>query len=124
MHNKNLSIFFSLVISILFSFTTQATEKKPAWLQADVLQSALEIDMTKEQKPQFQKAITAYLTEFQKSFKKIVSGRDTSGMKRKIKRMNKILTKKMDGKMAEFLSEEQMPKYENYRDTLAKAMKP
>lgn len=124
MHYNKLAFFFSLAMAFIVSFPAQATEKKPAWLQADVLISALEIGMTKEQKPQFQSVITDYLTEFQKSFKKIVSGRDTSGMQRKVKRMNKILTKKMDSKMAKFLSAEQIPKYEHYRDTLIKAMKP
>jgi pantothenate kinase-related protein Tda10 len=124
MHKNKWALFFSLVMLIFTSLTAQATEEKPAWLQADVLKSALEINMTDEQKPQFQNAITTYLTAFQQSFKKIVSGRDTSGMERKIKRMNKRLSKKMDSKMAEFLSKEQMPKYEIYRDTLIKAMKP
>ena len=80
--------------------------------------------MTDEQQPKFQTAITAYLTDLQKSYKKILRGRDTTDLERKIKRMNKKLTKKMDDSMAEFLSEQQMPKYELYRDALINAMKP
>ncbi len=124
MRTAKSAIIFSLSLFLLVSLTTHAAEKKPAWLQPEVLKSAVAINMTDEQKPKFQNAITVYLTDFQKSFKKIITGRDTSGMERKIKRMNKRLKKKMDGAMAEFLSKEQMPKYEVYRDALIKAMKP
>ena len=84
-------IIFSISLFFLVSLTTHAADRKPAWLQPEVVKSALAINMTEEQQPKFQNAITVYLTNFQKSFKKIVSGRDTSGMERKIKRMNKGL---------------------------------
>jgi len=45
--------------------------------------------MTEEQESEFQSAITVYLIDFQKAFKKIIRGRDTTDMKRKIKRMKK-----------------------------------
>jgi hypothetical protein len=119
---KSTTLFLLFILSLISS-VSYAAEKPPAWLQPEVLKSAISIDMTEEQKPKFQSAITVYLTDFQKSFKKILRGRDTTDMKRKIKRMNKKLKKKMDGAMAEFLSEEQMQKYEVYRDTLSSAMK-
>jgi len=115
--------FFLITLFFLVSSVSHAAEKKPAWLQPDVLKSAIAIDMTDQQKPKFQDAITVYLTDFQKSFKKILRGRDTTGMKRKVKRMDNSLKKKMDSSMAEFLSEEQMQKYGIYRDKLSNAMK-
>lgn len=124
MRNVKAVVIFSISFLFLVSLVSHAAEKKPAWLQPEVLKSAIAINMTDEQKPKFQNAITAYLTDFQTSFKKILRGRDTSDLKRKIKRMDKKLMRTMDNSMAEFLSEEQMSKYEIYRDALSKAMKP
>ena len=124
MSNFKTVILFFMAVLILVPAAVHAEEEKPAWLQPEVLKSAVAINMTDEQKPKFQTAITAYLTDLQKSYKKILRGRDTTDLQRKIKRMNKKLTKKMDDSMAEFLSEQQMPKYELYRDALINAMKP
>lgn len=123
MRNIKSTAFFLVTLFLLLSTATHAAEKKPAWLQTDVLKSAIAINMTAEQQPKFQAAITVYLTDFQKSFKKILRGSDATGIKRKVKRMNNSLKKKMDSAMAEFLSEEQMQKYAIYRDTLSNAMR-
>jgi hypothetical protein len=123
MRNIKSTAFFLVTLFLLLSTATHAAEKKPAWLQTDVLKSAIAINMTAEQQPKFQGAITVYLTDFQKSFKKILRGSDATGIKRKVKRMNNSLKKKMDSAMAEFLSEEQMQKYAIYRDTLSSAMR-
>jgi|TARA_B110000977_G_scaffold184765_1_gene248869 hypothetical protein len=124
MSNFKTVILFFMAVLFLVPAAGHAEEEKPAWLQPEVLKSAVAINMTDEQQPKFQTAITAYLTDLQKSYKKILRGRDTTDLERKIKRMNKKLTKKMDDSMAEFLSEQQMPKYELYRDALINAMKP
>jgi len=106
-----------LIFTLLVSSTT--AEEKPAapWLQKDVLQAALNIDMDTEQSPKFKVAITRYFNDLNSGIKKLIR-RNPPGLKREIKRKKNSVRKHMDQDMAKFLNDEQMTKYHIYRDLL------
>ncbi|MEM7099468.1 MAG: hypothetical protein AAF541_14485 [Pseudomonadota bacterium] len=95
-----------------------AEQPKPAFMQPEVLKAAIDINMTEEQKPQFQQALTTFVEDRMKMIGKLMRGNNVTNMPRKIKSRTNTLLKKMDKNMAKFLTEEQMPAYENYRNLL------
>lgn len=89
-----------------------------AWTDPEVLKAALAIGMTDEQKPKFGNSITGFFNCRTDAFKRLMKGRDNVDMERKMKAKTNACLRKMDKEMAGFLSAEQLPKYETYRDTL------
>ena len=114
-------IFTRMIAVGLLLFTAHlhaAEQPKPAFMQPEVLKAAVDINMTDEQKPQFQKALTTFVEDRMKMISKLMRGNNVTNMPRKIKSRTNSLLKKMDKNMAKFLTEEQMPAYENYRELL------
>jgi len=107
-----------LAVLLLAAPTVFAAEQQPAYLQPEVLKAALEINLTDEQKPQFQQALTDFVNGRMKAFNKLMRGHNQSNIERKMKSRTNSLLKQMDKDMAAFLTEEQMPAYKNYRKTL------
>ena len=95
-----------------------AEQPKPAFAQPEVLKAAMAINLTDEQKPQFQAALTDFVTGRMDAIKKLMSKRNQTNLPRKIKGRTNALLKKMDKSMGAFLTEEQLPAYENYRALL------
>ncbi len=108
-----LSVALLLTAPVLF-----AAEQKPAYMQPEVLKAALQINLTDTQKPQFQQALTDFVNGRMKAINKIMRGHNQSNIDRKMKSRTNSLLKQMDKDMAGFLTEEQMPAYQNYRKTL------
>lgn len=90
---------------------------KPAYLQEEVLRSAMAIGLTDEQKPQFGSAISDFANGRTKAINKLLR-RGGTDIPRKIRSKTKGLLKKMDKQMQSFLTDEQWPKYEQYRAVL------
>lgn len=103
---------------LILSLSVWAAEPRPAFMQPEVLKAAIAINMTDEQKPQFQQALTTFVEARMKMIGKLMRGNNVTNIDRKIKSRTNSLLKKMDKSMAEFLSEEQMPAYQVYRDAL------
>ena len=95
---------------------------RPPWLNVDVLKAAIAIDMTDEQKPQFQQAVSDLVNNRAKAINKIMRRNNVTDLRRKLKVASKRQFKKMDKAMAGFLTDEQHPKCEIYRDLLEDKM--
>lgn len=108
-----------LIVSALFFTTTQAAEQPtPAFAKPEVLKAALQIGLTDEQQPKFRDGVTNFLNCRIGAFNKLMRGRDQSDMERKMKSKTKACGKTMDKEMTAFLTDEQKPKYQNYREIL------
>lgn len=114
-----------LILALPFALvcTTQAADSPP-WAQPDVVMAALEIRMSEDQMPQFRESVSTYISDLTAMVLQVSRGNNATGIERKIKSKNNYLVQKMDKRMAEFLSPEQMQKYEVYRDMLLAAMAP
>ncbi|MEM7000855.1 MAG: hypothetical protein AAF529_08715 [Pseudomonadota bacterium] len=95
-----------------------AAEQTPAFMQPEVLKAAIAIGLNEEQKPKFQAALGDFVNARLQAIGKLMRKRNQTGLPRKIKSKTRSLLKQMDADMAAFLTPEQMPAYENYRDTL------
>ncbi len=96
----------------------QAAEQVPAFMKPEVLEAAVAIQLTEEQQPLFRSAVGTFVDERMKAINKLMRRNNQTGVPRKIKSRTNSLLKKMDEEMAGFLTEEQMPAYENYREKL------
>ncbi|HIG43722.1 MAG: hypothetical protein ABGY96_20600 [bacterium] len=112
-----------LALPVLLVGPTQAADLPP-WAQPDVVMAALEIRMSEDQIPQFREAVSTYISDLTAMVSQVSRGNNATGIERKIRSKNNHLVQKMDERMAEFLSAEQMQKYEIYRDLLLAAMTP
>jgi hypothetical protein len=95
----------------------------PAFLQPDVLRAAVAINLTEEQKPQFQAALTQFINARIEAVNRLMRKNNQTNLGRKIKSRSNSLLKQMDKDMAMFLTEEQLPAYQVYRDTLKANMR-
>ena len=112
-----------LVLPFALVCTTQAADAPP-WAQPDVVMAALEIRMSEDQMPQFRESVSTYISDLTAMVSQVSRANNATGIERKIRSKNNHLVEKMDERMAEFLSAEQMQKYEVYRDMLLAAMAP
>ncbi|MBM4203576.1 MAG: hypothetical protein FJ194_05415 [Gammaproteobacteria bacterium] len=117
--------FFAGVVglSLLAAQGVAAEQPTPAFMQKDVLKAALEIGLTEEQQPKFRDGVTNFMNCRIAAFNRLMKGRDQVDIERKMKSKTKGCAKGMNKAMGEFLTEEQMPKYEHYRETLIDNMK-
>lgn len=115
----NLVRLSAIVLLVLMHAGVRAAENPGgAWADPEVLKAALAIDMTDEQKPKFGSGITGFFNCRIDAFKRVMKARDNVDIERKMKSKMNGCQRRMDKEMAGFLSKEQMPKYEIYRDTL------
>ncbi len=115
---RTLAFTFLLGSLLLPGAHSQAAQAKPAFLQPEVLKAALAINLTEVQKPQFQAAVTEFFNGRMEAFNLLSRRHNQTGIPRKMKSRTKKLLKNMDESVASFLTPEQMPAYEHYRDTL------
>ena len=57
---------------------------RPPWLNVDVLKAAIAIDMTDEQKPQFQQAVSDLVNNRAKAINKIMRRNNVTDLRRKL----------------------------------------
>lgn len=91
--------------------------ERPAWLDEEVVGAAIRIGMDESQQVQFRESVTLFLQSFGQEVEKLVR-RGVPNLENQVRRKRKSLTREMDARMAGFLSTEQMPRYEIYRDLL------
>ncbi len=113
-----------LVVLMVFSSAALAAEQpRPPWLDTDVLKAALAMELTDEQKPQFQQAVSDLVNGRGKATAKLLRRNNVTNLERKLKTANNRQFKKMDKNVAGFLSDDQYPRYVVYRDLLKQKMK-
>ncbi len=109
-----------LLLAASAAFATDAP--RPPWLDTEVLKAALAIELTEEQKPQFQQAVSDLVNNRAKAFNKLLRRNNVTNLERKMKTASSRQFNKMDKAMAGFLSDAQFPRYEVYRDLLEQKM--
>ena len=107
-----------LLLALSLLNAAYAAQPIPAYLQPTVLKAALEINLTEEQQPMFREALTNFFNNRMSAINLLLRRHNQTGVPRKIKSKTNSLLKTMDKDMAAFLTEEQIPAYENYRQTL------
>ena len=119
-----LRIMGTFLCGLLWVTAGLAAEKaRPGFLHPDVLRAALTINLTDEQKPVFQQAITVFAQKRINALGKLMRGNDQSGIPRKWRTRTKKYLKEMDKTLKPVLSEEQWPAYLTYRTTLEKNLR-
>lgn len=106
----------------LAASAVHAEQQKPAWAHDDVIEAAIQINMDKAQQDQFRASVAEFLEGYVADVQRLMRGNNQSGLPRKIRSKRRARVSTMDEQMAEVLSEEQLPAYENYRDTLLAKM--
>lgn len=114
------SIF--LVSLLTLSGIAHTEENEQPWRHPDVLKAAIDIRMNAEQRPQFQSAISEMLQGYGSDVRKLMRKHNQTNLPKKIAKKRKVRVKSMDQAMATFLTQEQMPAYAIYRDTLLEKM--
>lgn len=104
------------LLMMCHAITAQAQEAPP-WLQPHVIKAYVNIGLTEEQKPEFNKSISDYLQKSGRAINKAIST-SKGNLDREIRRVMKKHINRWNRKAEEILTEEQYPKYEIYRDTL------
>ena len=107
-----------LLLALSLLNAAYAAQPTPAYLQPTVLKAALEINLTEEQQPMFREALTNFFNNRMSAINLLLRRHNQTGLPRKIKSKTNGLLKTMDKDMAAFLTEEQIPAYETYRQTL------
>ena len=117
---KNAALIGPLLLIVLcFSALSAkaATEPPPPWLQPEVVKAYLAIDLTDEQKPLFRDALTTYLQDSNRAIRSAINS-NKGNLEREIRRRVKKHISRWNETVAGFLTDEQYPKFEVYRDTL------
>ncbi len=117
---KNAALIGPLLLIVLcFSALSAkaATETTPPWLQPEVVKAYLAIGLTDEQKPLFRDALTTYLQDSNRAIRSAINS-NKGNLEREIRRRVKKHISRWNDTVADFLTDEQYPKFEVYRDTL------
>ena len=111
-----------LMLVLVCGLALAAEQPRPPWLQPDVVKASVDIGMDEEQGALFRASVGRFLDGRMKALNRLLQGNNVTDIERKLKRKTKTLKKQMDQEMAEFLTDEQYPKYEVYRDALMSHM--
>ena len=122
MKKSYLFIFF-ICLTIPFVSHVYSAQEQPAIMKPEVMKAARGLNLTEEQKPLFGKAVGDFTTGRIKAIRKLIRQPNATDLPRSIRRKTNGLLKKMDKTMKEFLTEEQLPAYENYREVLKANLK-
>jgi hypothetical protein len=95
----------------------------PPWMSTDVLKAAIAINMTDAQKPEFNKVVGQYVTDYFAMIQKVMKvGAPNVDMT--IRSKDNSLVHKMDDEVHKVLTKEQWPAYEEYKKVLRAGLKP
>lgn len=89
----------------------------PAWMTADVFKAAVQINMTDAQKPEFNAAVSEFISGHFAMMQKEAK-RNAPNLDMRIKSKDKALLHALDDKVHKILTREQWPAYENYKKEL------
>ena len=122
--NKTFAIaFFVLLLFFSTPFTlTISAEETPPWLQPQVVNAYLAINLAEDQKSQFRDALTSYIQGSNRAVRAAINN-NKGNLEREIRRRLKKQINRWNDAARAFLTEEQYPLFEIYRDTLLTTMR-
>jgi hypothetical protein len=89
----------------------------PPWMTPEVFKAAVQINMTDAQKPEFNKAVSDFISNHFAMMQKEAK-RNAPNLDMRIKSKDKALVHALDDKVHKILTKEQLPAYENYKKEL------
>jgi hypothetical protein len=111
---------FGLIVLLLAG---QAfSEQADPWAHPEVIRAAAMIGLDSEQQPKFRDSVSEFLQGFGSDVQRLFKRNNQTDLPRRIASKRRARVKAMDARMAEFLSDEQLPNYVVYRDLLLKKM--
>ena len=122
--NKTFAIaFFVLLLFFSTSFyLTISAEETPPWLQPQVVNAYLAINLAEDQKSKFRDALTSYIQGSNRAVRAAINN-NKGNLEREIRRRLKKQINRWNDSARTFLTEEQYPLFEIYRDTLLTTMR-
>ena len=110
------TILIGLLLTIpQIGITKESTQP---WLQPEVIQAAMAINLSEEQLPLFQQAMTNLVEEHVSESNKLLRRNNVENLKRKIKTATNRAFKEMDRTTAKFLTQDQVAPYLVYCNLL------
>ncbi len=111
---------FVLMFLWLLILTTSARAESETRAVEDnrLVTAAMDIQLTEDQQPLFQAHLNDYLTNLGSATRKLVRRNNETDVAKKIVRKRRQLTRALDEKMAEILTDQQYQHYEKYRALL------
>lgn len=106
-----------LILSLLLAGHVPAATTNPLE-DPRLLKAAIDIQLTEEQVPVFQKSLGEFLSSVAKSTKKLMQRNNQTNLMKKIERKRYVAAQQMDKKMEKVLTDEQYPRYLKYRELL------
>ncbi len=97
--------------------------ERPAWLSDEVVAAAMNIGMSEAQLGPFRESVRIFLEDYRDESRRIIRRAD-AGIETSVQRARNSLAREMDKRMQEFLTEEQMVRYQDYRAALLDAVTP
>ena len=110
--------FLMILLVLTVPIMSLAAQSTAPWLQPEVLKAAVDIGLTEEQQPLFRNAITHLVENQISATNKLLRQNNIADLKRKLTTVTHRQFKKMDREMEGFLTSEQLPQYQTYRDAL------
>jgi hypothetical protein len=81
----------------------------------EIIVAAVNIGMTEEQRPRFRQAVATFIEDYRSSILKISRRNNATNLERTIDKERRLLIKKLDLQVSDFLSPAQMARYDVFR---------
>ena len=101
-----------ILISLSFSPSVQAENQNNMLEDTRLVSAAVDIQLSRDQRVAFQTHLGEYLEKLGSATRKLIRRNIETDVAKKIVRKRKQLTRTLDKKMADVLTEDQYPRYE------------
>ena len=108
----------TVVLALSLAGAAYAQQTTPGFMKPEVLAAVAKIEMNEEQQAQFREALGQFVDARVKAIRKLIRSNSQTNLSRKIRSRTNSLLKQLDKDVAVFLTGEQMPAYQEYRDAL------
>jgi len=98
-----------------------AEQARPPWLSDEVVAAAVAIELDTEQLPAFRTSAGEFLNRYGEEVRRLIR-RNEPDLQIHIDRKREKLARDMDERMAAFMSDEQLIRYQDYRKALLEAL--
>ena len=94
----------------------------PSWMTGDVVKAAVAINMTDNQKHDFNEAVSDFVSDHFAMIQKEAK-REAPDLEQRVHSRDSSLARQMDDRVQKILTTDQWPAYQNYRKVLQKELK-